>query len=317
MKKSDVALLRPVLSDNGEINENARAVARLKKTDGRDVVSVSICGLPNRSGGEYYFFLEGNIPPFFRIFDTSGGEFSVYDRNAAGATAICYVTQNSVIIDLYGAFSADGLSEEEVKDYAQTYFFGNESANGKESFHGEKEDERAGRREENDYDDEIIADKNYYEFGDVDIRNLKVKDDNGDENENVGTDACARGEQKEKTRDDRGFEDEKEKSGVFFEKIRANLKELFEDYPAEKNLEEMVADSKWVKIDYDAGKFYVVGVIYENEKPAYMCYGAPGKRAEKPDEMKGYCSFIPSSPFDLKNDGYWVMFQSAVSGARL
>lgn len=115
MKKSDVALLRPVLSDNGEINENARAVARLKKTDGRDVVSVSICGLPNRSGGEYYFFLEGNIPPFFRIFDTSGGEFSVYDRNAAGATAICYVMQNSVIIDLYGAFSADGLSEEEVK----------------------------------------------------------------------------------------------------------------------------------------------------------------------------------------------------------
>lgn len=64
MKKSDVALLRPVLSDNGEINENARAVARLKKTDGRDVVSVSICGLPNRTGGEYYFFLEGNIPPF-------------------------------------------------------------------------------------------------------------------------------------------------------------------------------------------------------------------------------------------------------------
>ena len=64
MKKSDVALLRPVLSDNGEINENARAVARLKKTDGRDVVSVSICGLPNRTGGEYYFFLEGNIPDF-------------------------------------------------------------------------------------------------------------------------------------------------------------------------------------------------------------------------------------------------------------
>ena len=204
-----------------------------------------------------------------------------------------------------------------MKDYAQTYFFGNESANGKASFHGEKEDERAGRGEENDYDDEIIADKNYYEFGDVDIRNLRVKDDNGDENENVGTDACASGEQKEKTRDDRGIEDEKEKSGVFFEKIRVNLKELFDDYPAEKNLEEMVADSKWVKIDYDAGKFYVVGVIYENEKPAYMCYGAPGKRAEKPDEMKGYCSFIPSSPFDLKNDGYWVMFQSAASGVRL
>ena len=94
MKRNDVALLRPVLSDNGEINENARAVARLKKTDGRDVVSVSICGLPKRSGGDYYFFLEGNIPPFFQIFDTSGGEFSVYDRNAAGATAIGRMARN-------------------------------------------------------------------------------------------------------------------------------------------------------------------------------------------------------------------------------
>ncbi len=316
MKRSDVALLRPVLSGNGETNENARAVARLKTTDGRGVVGVSICGLPERSGGDYYFFLEGNVPPFFRITDTSGGEFSVNDRNDVGATAICYAMQNSVIIDLYGAFSADGLNAEEVTDYAQTYFFGDESANGKESFHGEKEDEGAGRKE-NDYDDEMIADKNYYEFGDVDILNLKVKNENGDENENVGTDAVARGEQKEETRDDRGSEDEEEKRGAFFEKIRVNLKELFDDYPAEKNLEEMVADSKWVKIDYDADKFYVVGIIYENGKPEYLCYGARGKRAEKPDEMKGYCSFIPSSPFDLKNDGYWVMFQSAASGARL
>ena len=53
MKRNDVALLRPVLSYNGEINENASAVAWLKKTDGRDVVSVSICGLPKRSGGDY------------------------------------------------------------------------------------------------------------------------------------------------------------------------------------------------------------------------------------------------------------------------
>ena len=80
-----------------------------------------------------------------------------------------------MIIDLYGTFSAEGLSEEEVAGYAQTYFFGNEGASGKKSFHGEKEDERAGRREENDYDDEMIAEKNYSAFGDVDIQNLRVK----------------------------------------------------------------------------------------------------------------------------------------------
>ena len=62
MKKSDVALLRPVLSDNGEINENARAVARLKKTDGRDVVSVSVCRI--EAAGNITFFSRET----FRLF---------------------------------------------------------------------------------------------------------------------------------------------------------------------------------------------------------------------------------------------------------
>ena len=79
----------------------------------------------------------------------------------------------------------------------------------------------------------------------------------------------------------------------------------------------MVAESRWVRVSYDGEKHYVVGIIYDGKIPEYICYGAPGRYGEKPREFKGYCSFIPSSPFDLKRDGYWVTYQSAASGKRI
>ena len=33
-----------------------------------------------------------------------------------------------------------------------------------------------------------------------------------------------------------------------------------------------------------------------------------------PKELDGYCSFIPLSVFDMKGDGFWMMFQDAVTG---
>ncbi len=317
MKISDVALLRPVLSEGFESNENARAVARLKTTDGRNVVNVSVCGLTPKSGGDYYFFLEGNVPPFFQMYDVSGGEFSVYKKDAIGATAIFFVTQKEAFIDLYGSFSINGMTEKEVIDYAQTYFFGDEISGGAKGVHGAEKDEREGREEANGYDDEVIADENYYEYGDVDFVNLKVKNDSGEKIENVGACKSASGGGEKEAGGDCNACDEEKKSCLFFEKIRANLIELFKNYPEEKSLEEMVCKSKWVKVDYNEGKSYVVGIIYDDGKPEFLCYGAPGNYYEKPDELKGYCSFIPSSPFELKKDGYWVMFQSASNGKRL
>lgn len=312
MKKTDVALMKPPLTGGSVTGENPRAVARIKETDGTYKVSVAVCGLKERSGGDYYFFLEGNVPPFFQMFDLSGGEFSVYDRDAAGATGIFFVTEKEAFIDLYGTFSADGMSEKEALGYAQTYFFNDENAGGQASVFGEKKDERAGREKES-YDDEMIAEENYYEYADVDAAHLKVKDDNCEENENVGIFKRAGGEQAQKENASYGDENEEGTGGVFFEKIRANLNKIFCDYPSEKSLGDMVCGSKWVKISYDGERYYVVGVIYSEGAPEYVCYGVPGNYADKPDELKGRCSFIPASPYALKREGYWVVFQK-VSG---
>lgn len=312
--ENKTALLRPV-GENTSVNPDARAVARIKRVDGRVTVSLSACGLIARGNGDYYYFLEGNVPPFFRMFDLSYGEFSVLDENKIGATAIVFVTENKAFIDLYGTFSNNGMTEKEAAEYAETYFFGDEIAAGKESFHGETEDKGSGR--ESSYDDEMIADENYYEFSDVDIKNLRVKDDNGEKNEDAGIFGETRGSRAEKDDEYSGDENEKREGGFFFEKVGADVNEIFKSNPREEDLEKMVFASRWARVTYTDDKFYVVGVIYDNSLPEYICYGVPGNYGEKPEDFRGFCSFIPSSPFRLKSDGYWVMFQNASNGKRL
>ncbi len=103
----------------------------------------------------------------------------------------------------------------------------------------------------------------------------------------------------------------------FFESVRKEMDELFESFPKEESLSKMVAESKWVKVSYEGEKSYVVGIIYSEQTPLFICYGVPGKFGEKPSEFKGYCSFIPSSPFALEKDGYWVIYQDARTGERI
>ena len=101
----------------------------------------------------------------------------------------------------------------------------------------------------------------------------------------------------------------------FYERMKNEIEGLLGAYPADDALENMVENSRWVRIAYSDGKFYVFGVIYNKEKtPQYICYGVPSKQSKKPPEsLAGLASFIPSSP--EANAGYWVMYQDASTGA--
>lgn len=80
----------------------------------------------------------------------------------------------------------------------------------------------------------------------------------------------------------------------------------------------MVQNSRWVKINYGDGKFYVFGVIYSGEKPEYLCYGVPTKNAKAPPKsLKGMATFIPAERDKITSVGYWVTYQSALTGASI
>lgn len=164
------------------------------------------------------------------------------------------------------------------------------------------------------YEDEAIAEENYYEYE-------YAKADES-------SDAVRKNPQKKESgskpeQNEEAFSAFKEEGsinpltrGKFYERMKDEIEGLLKTYPAEEPLERMVQNSKWVKINYGADKFYVFGVIYVEDTPQYICYGVPAEGGEPPESMRGLASFIPSSPYE-KDKGYWVMYQDASTGASL
>ena len=110
-----------------------------------------------------------------------------------------------------------------------------------------------------------------------------------------------------------------EKSEIvsFYDDVKPQLIALFDKYETDDYLENIIPDSKWVKVDYEEnGHYYVVGMIYENSSVKYICYGIPGVYADNPPkELQGYSQWLAlddSNPFDK---GYWIMYQNAETGA--
>lgn len=177
-------------------------------------------------------------------------------------------------------------------------------------------DDKTAATEEK-YEDEAIAEVNYYEFAETDkgggaVRKDKAQEENGHKADKNETPFSA-------------FK--KEQSGVnfsglatggnFYERMKDEIENLFKTYPSEKELENVVLGSRWVKINYGDNKFYIFGIISDEGAPRYICYGVPTAQSDTPPEsMRGLASFIPC-PAEERQRGYWVMYQDAATGASL
>ena len=160
------------------------------------------------------------------------------------------------------------------------------------------------------YNDEAVATENYYEL-EKDDEPLCPKTDLQHD--------TAKEETEEKPKFDFAFQDEKDadfsQEMPYYSTAKKELDDLFSKFPPDDSLLRYFPDSKWVKINYSPEKYYLVGLVKENDTPKYICYGVPDKYSDKaPDALDGFCSFIPLSLFDLKGDGYWMIFQDAITG---
>ena len=181
---------------------------------------------------------------------------------------------------------------------------------------------------ETQYDDELVATENYYDYPDADLEHLSLRD--GKEKQDA--DRQQNDPRGEKGKDTAGAGKDEDAQSLFrfagaenlgsderacyYEKVKKELTALFSAYPEEDALKKLIPLSQWVRIAFGKGKFYVVGVIREGKKPKYICYGVPAeKRGDPPEALKGWCSFLPASLFDLDGKGYWMMYQDAETGA--
>ena len=112
-------------------------------------------------------------------------------------------------------------------------------------------------------------------------------------------------------------EKQNEDSAQFFKRLKPQIDKLFEKFPVETNLQRLMPDSKWVKVDYeDDGDFYVFGLMYDGTgQVKYVCYGVPAIYEETPpQELTGYPVWVS---LDKENDsrfGYWLTYQDASTG---
>ena len=172
------------------------------------------------------------------------------------------------------------------------------------------------------YDDEAVATENYYDenqdiqqklsaIKELSYEYMRRKNDDGD---GLRTQKEREGEKdlnlSQNETDDKGSE-----VAPYYLTVKDELDGIFDKYPEEQDIEKVISGSRFAKIYYAEDKYYVVGLIKENDKEKYICYGVPSKyQPTPPKELAGYCCFVPLSIFDLKGDGYFMMFQDAYTG---
>lgn len=171
------------------------------------------------------------------------------------------------------------------------------------------------------YDDEQLAEENYYDNRLIseDLYADKEQDDRNEDTCRQDQEEAKHAQSQTEIPSDEACATtcEGANSGQYFESAQSKLVKLFESGTRFPTLENVIPHSKWVKINYTIDKYYVVGIVEKDFRPHYICYGIPGTYQNPPEKLKGLASFIPSSLFNLCESGFFVMFQSALSGKRI
>ena len=169
---------------------------------------------------------------------------------------------------------------------------------------GETEDKGPFREGAYSYDDEAIAESDYFS------ERLQA----GDRDEDTAGKSKGKGRKKaggnDSEKDDdviRPFLGTKGKL-TYYKKVRDEIARAFEKFPADTRLLKVFPRSEWVRTESA-----LLGVVYENGQPKYLCV-AVEKKGDPPEDMKDHCTFVPESPFTDK-EGFYIVFQDADSGA--
>ena len=101
---------------------------------------------------------------------------------------------------------------------------------------------------------------------------------------------------------------------TYFERSSAQLEKLMSTNERFAPVERLIPGSKFVKVNYDQKRYYIVGVIGRD----YICYGVPAVYSEVPPEpLNGYARWLPFNADKPHAEGFWMMYQDGISGETL
>lgn len=280
--------------------------------------NLSLINFAGVSDGEFYaafFFADGNkfFLPLGATPYSRGAEFPARCRSGM-ACLIAFAKERAVPV-LFGA-AQTGYTVDDLLEYIDEKLVKSAAAAKKEPEETQKEPPQV-------YDDLAVATENYYLSEDADMGELAIKGEEDEQNvsepafaADAGGEEESFGEEETPTlRDDEtNAAFGKSCESGYYLKVKDELDRIFSENPEEDCLKSTVPESRWVKIDYGGG-YYLVGLVEEKGKPKYICYGVPATYAPAPPkELAGHCTFIPLSIFEMKGDGFWMLFQDAETG---
>ena len=201
------------------------------------------------------------------------------------SASFCVYSKCNLDVLAYGNYGENACDLSYIKSYLKTK---NEKENNENSLC---------------YDDELIANENYYNNDYEKLLHNQIFDfENCAEKENSKTqnaselfynEACACSQ----------------KEYGYYERIKDKLDSLLSSSTPIKELNDIIDGGYFVKIPYDNTRHYAVGKITKNGSVKYVCYGVLGVYGEKPFNEKS--RFIPISLFSNCNSGYYIIFQNA------
>ena len=167
-----------------------------------------------------------------------------------------------------------------------------------------------------DYDDEHLANENYYTEQDDEQSMLSKTGENATTQSAVENENAQAGLDPAQNVDvARVLQPFKTDSDGYYLSVKAEIDALMKKYPRDERLKGAFACSEWVcvKGNQNAPE-YLVGVVYYDGKAKYICYAfATETPDDPPEEIAAVCTFVPTTPYD-KTKGFFIIFQSASTG---
>ena len=106
-------------------------------------------------------------------------------------------------------------------------------------------------------------------------------------------------------------EDSLKSSTSIISSITPQFDYIFENYTADEELNSLLPNSKFVKINENQEQ-YSIGALYENEKIKYICYATKcNYNTPAPIELGEHYQWLPIDKEDPLSEGFYIVFQDA------
>lgn len=338
-----VTVLKQVVDGFSCSAKPVSAIARIEFDTDVCQIQLSVLNLSAKSGGEFFLFiLQEDGALFSYPLGLRPSRFSrsiEYGPNPKNgiAVGIVYVKDDLPLTVAFSRSDNSNLSLQTFKKaIADKCLYQRKNRKSEQALdcHALKTESTAQTTNDDAtpclYDDEAVATADYFELDRELKEKLSLVKEIKDEclpTENAMPNSECQDETKKSEQNASRIQDEtcngaiEKGAKIFNDKnpyyltVKKELDSIFSRFEQDDCLKAYFKDSRWAKIYYRDNLYYIVGVIKEKGREKYVCYGVPSTYSPTPPkELNGFCSFIPRSVFDLKGEGFWMMFQDAVSG---